>query len=124
MQKNFTGSSLLAGWENSPKTTNYALTTGGKKYILGRASERCIDFTLVNDLEEVTGAKYPEILVIKEILLAHKSCGTLMSGSGSTVFGLFLDEKDAYSCVEAMKIDYPHWLSFVTVPLCEEPRSA
>lgn len=120
LQKKFTGSSLLAGWENSPKTANYALTTGGKKYILGRASERCLDFHLVNDLEGVTATKYPEIMVIKEVLLAHKSCGTLMSGSGSTVFGLFLDEKDAYSCVEAMAIDYPHWLSFVTVPLGHE----
>ncbi len=121
LQKKFTGSSLLATWENSPKTANYALTTDGKKYILGRASERCIDFKLVNDLEEVTIAKYPEILVIKEFLLAHKSCGTLMSGSGSTVFGLFLDEKKAYSCVEAMQIAYPHWLSFITVPLGDEP---
>lgn len=120
LQKNFNGTSLLATWKNSPKTANYALTTGGKKYILGRASERCIDFKLVNDLEEVTIAKYPEILVIKKVLLAHTSCGALMSGSGPTVFGLFLDEKSAYSCVEAIKTEHPHWLSFVTVPLHDQ----
>ena len=120
LQKKFTSSSLLARWENSPETANYALTTGGKTYILGRASERCIDFTLVNDLEEVTIAKYPEILIIKEFLLGQKSCGTLMSGSGSTVFGLFLDKKNAYSCVEALKMQYPQWSSFVTVPLGDE----
>jgi 4-diphosphocytidyl-2-C-methyl-D-erythritol kinase len=119
LQKNFTGSSLLASWENYPITANYALTTGGKKYILGRASERCIDLKLVNDLEEVTIAKYPELLVIKEVLLAHKSCGTLMSGSGATVFGLFLDEKNAYSCVEAIKAAHPRWRSFVTIPLSD-----
>ncbi len=119
-QINLSASSQLATLENSPKTANYALTTGGKKFTLGRASERCIDFKLVNDLEEVTIAKYPEILVIKEFLMAHKSCGSLMSGSGSTVFGIFLDKKDAYSCVEAMEGAYPHWLSFVTIPLCNK----
>ncbi len=120
LQKNFTDSSILTSWGNSPKTANYALTTDGKTYILGRASKRCLGFKLVNDLEEVTISKYRELLVIKEFLKAHKSCGSLMSGSGSTVFGLFLDEKNALSCVEAMKADFPQWSSFVTVPLHEE----
>lgn len=124
LHKKFTGESSFACWKNSPKTANYALTTGGKTYILGRASERCIEFNLINDLEVVTIANYPEILVIKEFLLDQKSCGTLMSGSGSTVFGLFLDEKNAYSCVEALKIQYPHWRSFVTMPLGDESLTA
>ncbi|MEN8256469.1 MAG: 4-(cytidine 5'-diphospho)-2-C-methyl-D-erythritol kinase [Thermodesulfobacteriota bacterium] len=122
LQKNFTDSSLRNTWENSPKTANYALTTGGKTYNLGRASERCFEFKLVNDLEQVTIANYAEILVVKEFLLANKSCGALMSGSGPTVFGLFLDENNAYSCIEAMKADYPHWNSFVTVPLRDDDR--
>lgn len=117
LPKKNTGSSQLAAWENSVKTANYALTISGKKYTLGPASARCIDFNLINDLEEVTIAKYPEILVIKEALQTNKSCGTLMSGSGPTVFGLFIDEENAHACVEAMKAAYPHWFVLVTVPL-------
>ena len=120
LQKKSTDSSVLASWENSPKTANYALTTEGKTYILGRASERCLEFKLVNDLEKITSTKYHEILVIKDFLMTFNSCGSLMSGSGSTVFGLFLDEKNALSCVEAMKAEYPHWSSYVTAPLQEE----
>jgi 4-diphosphocytidyl-2-C-methyl-D-erythritol kinase len=120
LRKKFTGSSALGCWDNSPKTANYALTTGGKKYILGRASEGCLDFKLVNDLEEVTIAKYPEISVIKKFLLAHESCGALMSGSGPTVFGLFLDEKHASSCLDAMKAAHPGWRGFLTTPLGDQ----
>lgn len=123
LPQNFKGTSQLDGWENSPKTANYALTTDGKTYILGRASERCFDFQLINDLEQVTIAKYPEILVAKEALQAHNPCGTLMSGSGSTVFGLFVDEKNASSCVDRLKAEFPHWLSLVTNPLCEAAHS-
>ncbi len=117
LQKNFNGSSLPAQGGNSPKTANYALTTAAKTYNLGRASAPCLDFKLINDLEQVTIAKYPEVLVIKEFLLAHKSSGALMSGSGSTVFGLFSDKKMAQASVEAMRAAYPHWRTFVTTPL-------
>ena len=113
-------STLLSTWKNSPKTANYALTTAGKTYILGRASESCIKFKLVNDLEQVTVTKYPEILTIKNFLMGYECCGSLMSGSGSTVFGIFLDQNNAYSCVDAMKATHPHWLSYVTTPLGDQ----
>lgn len=44
---------------------------------------------LYNDLESVTGETFGEILNIKSQLLACGASGALMSGSGSTVFGLF-----------------------------------
>jgi 4-diphosphocytidyl-2-C-methyl-D-erythritol kinase len=44
---------------------------------------------LVNDLECVTVAKYPEIMDIKHSLQRLGAVGTLMSGSGPTVFGVF-----------------------------------
>jgi 4-diphosphocytidyl-2-C-methyl-D-erythritol kinase len=44
---------------------------------------------LWNDLERVTASKYPEILSIKEALLANGAEGALMTGSGPSVFGLF-----------------------------------
>jgi len=47
---------------------------------------------LVNDLEKVTCERFPEILTIKKALIESGALGALMSGSGPTVFGIFLDE--------------------------------
>lgn len=50
---------------------------------------------LSNDLEPVTIGKYPLLNELKEMLIASGAGGSLMSGSGSTVFGLFDEEKAA-----------------------------
>ncbi len=42
-----------------------------------------------NDLEEPVYARYPELLSIKSSLMKAGACASLMSGSGSTVFGVF-----------------------------------
>lgn len=47
---------------------------------------------LVNDLEEVTSRKFPEIERLKNALKDHGALGALMSGSGPTVFGVFRSE--------------------------------
>ena len=44
---------------------------------------------LYNDLEPVVFKRYPEILRIKNELLSSGAGGSLLSGSGSTVFGIF-----------------------------------
>jgi 4-diphosphocytidyl-2-C-methyl-D-erythritol kinase len=51
---------------------------------------------LSNDLEPVTFKRYPAVSELKELLLAEGAEASLMSGSGSTVFGLFRDEKEAH----------------------------
>jgi 4-diphosphocytidyl-2-C-methyl-D-erythritol kinase len=43
----------------------------------------------VNDLESVTLESYPKIRLLKEKLLREGAAGGLMSGSGSSVFGVF-----------------------------------
>lgn len=48
-----------------------------------------------NDLEQVTATEYPDILKIKKTLLTHGAAAALMSGSGPTVFGLFLSPDKA-----------------------------
>lgn len=48
-----------------------------------------------NVLEQVTSTHFPEICTIKEILLKAGAMGALMSGSGSTVFGIFKDKAAA-----------------------------
>ncbi len=46
-------------------------------------------FLLQNDFEDVVYKKYPEILQIKEKLLATGAVAVVMSGSGSSLLGLF-----------------------------------
>ena len=50
---------------------------------------------LYNDLEKVSLRLYPILSEIKELLMAHGAVGSLMSGSGPTVFGIFRNENDA-----------------------------
>ncbi len=56
-----------------------------------------------NVLETVTIPEYPVIAEIKEHMLEHGAVGSMMSGSGPTVFGLFDNEKTAEAAYEAMK---------------------
>ncbi|MDH5299468.1 MAG: hypothetical protein OEV91_10660, partial [Desulfobulbaceae bacterium] len=83
---------------------NFALTTGGNPYILGREKGRTIKtehplagdrVPLRNDLEKVTIGRYHELGAIKAKLLVDGARGSLMSGSGPTVFGIFDEEQQA-----------------------------
>src|SRR3989304_5631665 len=50
---------------------------------------------LINDLEDVTIRKHPEIKEVKKVLIDFGAVGALMSGSGPTVFGIFMSEDKA-----------------------------
>ncbi|MBW2630813.1 MAG: 4-(cytidine 5'-diphospho)-2-C-methyl-D-erythritol kinase [Deltaproteobacteria bacterium] len=50
---------------------------------------------LYNDLEKVSLRFYPVLSDIKKLLTANGALGSLMSGSGPTVFGIFRSETDA-----------------------------
>ncbi len=50
---------------------------------------------LYNDLEKVSLQRYPVLSEIKERLMANGALGSLMSGSGPTVFGVFDNEEDS-----------------------------
>ena len=52
---------------------------------------------LYNDLEKVSLRFHPELSDIKELLTANGALGSLMSGSGPTIFGVFRNEADAKS---------------------------
>jgi 4-diphosphocytidyl-2-C-methyl-D-erythritol kinase len=58
---------------------------------------------LFNHLEEVVSRKYPQIDVMKNILLGMGALGALMTGSGPTVFGLFQDDKSATGAYKKIK---------------------
>lgn len=57
---------------------------------------------LINDLEQVTASRYPEIGLAKENLLKLGAVGALMSGSGPTVFGLFDSAETAKTAKQAL----------------------
>jgi 4-diphosphocytidyl-2-C-methyl-D-erythritol kinase len=50
---------------------------------------------LVNDLERVVMGRYPRIGLLKEELSRQGAVGALMSGSGSSVFGIFQSRRRA-----------------------------
>lgn len=59
---------------------------------------------LWNDLEEVVSREYPQIEAMKKILQTAGALGTLMTGSGPTVFGIFSEEEGALEAYEKIKI--------------------
>lgn len=53
---------------------------------------------MYNVLEEVTKQQYPVIGEIEETMIENGAIGSMMSGSGPTVFGLYLDKDEAEKC--------------------------
>jgi 4-diphosphocytidyl-2C-methyl-D-erythritol kinase len=58
---------------------------------------------LENDLEKAVLAHYPLLSRIKEALLSQGSLGALMTGSGSTVFGLWKEKNEALKAFHHLK---------------------
>ena len=58
---------------------------------------------LENDLEGVTLKRYPEIAVIKQKLLQEGALRVLMSGSGSSVFGVFISKQAAVGAFRRLR---------------------
>jgi 4-diphosphocytidyl-2-C-methyl-D-erythritol kinase len=56
---------------------------------------------LVNDLEAVAAARFPEISEIKDLLQGVGALGTAMSGSGGAVFGIFPGAGAAVAAAQA-----------------------
>ena len=47
---------------------------------------------MYNVLEEVTRERYPVIEEIEKIMMENDALGSMMSGSGPTVFGLYINK--------------------------------
>ncbi|HMK75520.1 MAG TPA: 4-(cytidine 5'-diphospho)-2-C-methyl-D-erythritol kinase [Thermodesulfobacteriota bacterium] len=58
---------------------------------------------LLNHLETVVAKKYPQIGMMKKILLSAGALGALMTGSGPTVFGLFDRESISIAAYEKIR---------------------
>ena len=60
---------------------------------------------LSNVLEAVTVKNYPIIDNIKSVMLKNNAMGSLMSGSGPTVFGIFSSKAAGLSALKELKYD-------------------
>ncbi len=58
---------------------------------------------MCNVLETVTVKMCPQIVELKEKLLEYGALGSMMSGSGPTVFGIFKDTASAYNAYDYIK---------------------
>ncbi len=79
---------------------------GGLKYILDN---------LENDLEAFTFHQHPEIAQLKHDLLANGAEKALMSGSGSSVFGIFRDKELLAKATAYFKQKYHHTFQLKTI---------
>ena len=61
---------------------------------------------MVNVLESVTSRDYREIKDIENIMLENGALGSMMSGSGPTVFGLFNNKDFAIKAKEELQAKY------------------
>lgn len=59
---------------------------------------------MVNVLETVTEKKYPIIKELKKKMIEYHSIGSMMTGSGPTVFGIFKKYEQAKSAYDNLKI--------------------
>ena len=59
-----------------------------------------------NDFETIIVPAYPEIGKIKKELLSYGAVFSSLSGTGSTVYGVFDDEAKAISAESLFKVDY------------------
>ena len=57
---------------------------------------------MYNVLEEVTKEKYPVIKEIEKVMMEHDALGSMMSGSGPTVFGLYDNKEQAENCKQIL----------------------
>ncbi len=68
---------------------------------LARADTACVAAAMFNVMESVTAVMHPVIGMIKSHLLAKGALGTVMSGSGPSVFALFDDYAAAKAAAAA-----------------------
>lgn len=72
---------------------------------------------LFNDLEMVTEPMCDEVKIYKEKLVGYGALSSLMSGSGSSVFGIFDSKELALKCKEGMKNEFRSAFVYVAEPL-------
>ena len=70
---------------------------------LWRRERRTIKRLVVNAFENVIAARIPDVTELKQRLMAAGAVAAAMSGSGTTVFGIFFDRETAKRALETVK---------------------
>jgi 4-diphosphocytidyl-2-C-methyl-D-erythritol kinase len=90
-----------------------ALTSDTSEFILSSSQNASILDDLLpwlrsdfeNDFESVIFDTYPEIRRAKEALMAARAAAALLTGSGSSVFGVFADHKSQQQALEKIQCE-------------------
>ncbi len=96
---------------NLKLTNSKGLTSVSTQFKTAHTTELSFQ-ALRNDLEVPVMEKYPIIRSIKTQLSEHGAEWTMMSGSGSTVFGIFHKKEFAEKALRQIK--HPGWLTVIT----------
>jgi len=99
----YPGISVATAWVYAnlpPKLTKVGVNTSIATLL---ESVDKLDKLLVNDLEQITLGRYPEIVRVKSMLSLAGAAGVLMSGSGSSVFGVFESKRLAVKAYRRMR---------------------
>lgn len=70
---------------------------------------------MVNDMEAAVFKRYPKIKQIKETLEAKGAAKAMMSGSGSTVFGIYENQSELDEVYEYFKECFPEYFVMKTI---------
>ncbi len=68
--------------------------------------------SISNTLEKVVEKFHPEINEIKKLMLQSNALSSMMTGSGSAIFGLFTDKESLESAYNKISVKYPQ--TFIT----------
>ncbi len=71
-----------------------------------------VEDLLCNDLEIPALSEYPDIMKAREVMKETQASGVLMSGSGSSVFGVFREQAEAEETKNFLKSKYSQWQVF------------
>lgn len=71
--------------------------------------------SIANTLEHVVENIHPEINDIKSLMLEHNAVSSMMTGSGSAIFGLYQNKNDLDKSYEIFKKLYPHTFKTRTI---------
>jgi 4-diphosphocytidyl-2-C-methyl-D-erythritol kinase len=99
------------------KKLNLALTKTKKihtKFIFKSGWDADLPKRLYNALEPVAMQLCPEIKTARQALINCGAAGALMSGSGSSVFGIFTDAGQAGQAFNQLSVHSGHWQVFNT----------
>jgi 4-diphosphocytidyl-2-C-methyl-D-erythritol kinase len=103
----FPGFTVSTAWAYNSFNKYNLLTKSTKNNIIKNYSVdiNTVKSSLYNDFESVVNKRHPEIPKIKEQLLKTGAQGAMLSGSGSSVFGIFADKASAVNASLNFKTD-------------------